>query len=530
MNTICEYDNVWAYPKGLEQTIRKLLTYKPQGYVHSPAYKGGWWDGTKCLLEIVDKKGHPVSHERYDEETDTLRFPAGLLPYVQAHVGDRLDVWDLRIRPHASPWRKVLPGQEPDEVQAEAIAALLKVGRGALHYPTGIGKTRMMGNAIREAGLQTLVLCNTKVLLSQLHHELSVITGVDVGIWGDGKAQLGADIVVGTIQTIDSQKDLPAAKDYLSKVQFVAIDEAHHLVAPTYGAVMQRLTSAYFRAAFSATVHKSRNAAGAADRAAYLYVTGWTGEVVGSETKAEAVDRGRLVPAKIFIVGYGHHQDDDDDVDADYGRGNSTGWQNNDYKAQQLPSGRWLPPKRNFKMDIDEYLVHDEARNQTIIKVAAGMARRKQHTVILIEREAHGHLLQEALLEEGKRAPFLFGGTPQAERERVFQRFRDGKEKLIIVSKIGDEGLDLPNVNCLILAGAGRAAHRQVQRIGRGLRVSDGKTHLNVFDFADRGKYLSAQYRRRRRTYEVEPIFSVIDITAEQLESWVDSADPGKVA
>lgn len=69
--------------------------------------------------------------------------------------------------------------------------------------------------------------------------------------------------------------------------------------------------------------------------------------------------------------------------------------------------------------------------------------------------------------------PYLYGGTSNAERQEILQRFRDSDAcNTIFLSKIGDTSLDLPEATCLIQISAQYGSRRQeAQRLGRILRA-----------------------------------------------------------
>lgn len=67
--------------------------------------------------------------------------------------------------------------------------------------------------------------------------------------------------------------------------------------------------------------------------------------------------------------------------------------------------------------------------------------------------------------------PFISGETDFDEREEYFDKFREGELKTIIVSRIGDEGLDLPDAEVGIIAsGQGGSRRQATQRAGRVMR------------------------------------------------------------
>jgi superfamily II DNA or RNA helicase len=78
---------------------------------------------------------------------------------------------------------------------------------------------------------------------------------------------------------------------------------------------------------------------------------------------------------------------------------------------------------------------------------------------------------------------------------------RKGRTSVIIATQLADEGLDVPNLDCLILASGGRAAGRAIQRAGRIMRIADDKQKPIIFDLVDGGPFKS-QWRSRATAYK----------------------------
>jgi len=102
-------------------------------------------------------------------------------------------------------------------------------------------------------------------------------------------------------------------------------------------------------------------------------------------------------------------------------------------------------------------------------------------------------------------------------RRRIIEKFKAGQIDVLISTSILDEGFDAPDTRFLILAGGGKAEHRQTQRIGRGMRASEGKHELTVIDFMDRGHYLGKHSEARLAGYKAEEAFNVTEVAAEDL-------------
>lgn len=80
---------------------------------------------------------------------------------------------------------------------------------------------------------------------------------------------------------------------------------------------------------------------------------------------------------------------------------------------------------------------------------------------------------------------------------------------VLVATTLADEGLDLPSLDGLILAGGGKSPTRAYQRIGRALRPAPGKAGAEVLDFFDPAPYLEDHSLARLALYRHEPAFDV---------------------
>ncbi|HEU4965381.1 MAG TPA: DNA repair helicase XPB [Bacilli bacterium] len=113
--------------------------------------------------------------------------------------------------------------------------------------------------------------------------------------------------------------------------------------------------------------------------------------------------------------------------------------------------------------------------NPRKIDVIQALLRRHHGDRILIIGQ---YLEQLDQVAEALQAPLLTGQTPIVERERLFHAFKSGELRLLIVSKVANVAIDLPDANVAIqISGAFGSRQEEAQRIGRLLRPkSDGST------------------------------------------------------
>ena len=88
------------------------------------------------------------------------------------------------------------------------------------------------------------------------------------------------------------------------------------------------------------------------------------------------------------------------------------------------------------------------------------------------------HLLQ---------APIITGKTPQAERERLYEAFRTGEVPVLVVSKVANFAVDLPDANVAIqISGTFGSRQEEAQRLGRILRPKEGVNDAHFYTVVTR--------------------------------------------
>jgi superfamily II DNA or RNA helicase len=124
---------------------------------------------------------------------------------------------------------------------------------------------------------------------------------------------------------------------------------------------------------------------------------------------------------------------------------------------------------------------------------------------VLVAQVKHGKNIA-ALLPE---AVLLTGQDSSDFRTTTLDQLRSGEQKIVIATTLADEGLDIPALEVLILAGAGKSETRALQRIGRALRKTKEKKEATIIDFYDKARFLEVHSRRRFEIYETERRFDI---------------------
>jgi superfamily II DNA or RNA helicase len=134
-----------------------------------------------------------------------------------------------------------------------------------------------------------------------------------------------------------------------------------------------------------------------------------------------------------------------------------------------------------------DFLCQYEPRNKYIRNLALSQ---KGNTLVLFQFvEKHGTVLYDMIkqkAEEGRKIFFVFGGTNTEQREQI-RHITEKENSAIIVASYGtfSTGINIRNLHNVIFASPTKSRIRNLQSIGRGLRLGDDKTHCNLYDIGD---------------------------------------------
>ena len=114
------------------------------------------------------------------------------------------------------------------------------------------------------------------------------------------------------------------------------------------------------------------------------------------------------------------------------------------------------------------------------------------------------YLEQLRILGERLGAPVLTGQTPEREREVLFRQFREGQLRILIVSKVANFAIDLPDASVAIqVSGTFGSRQEEAQRLGRILRPK-GERNLSFFYSLISWDTSEQEFARKRQTFLTE--------------------------
>jgi superfamily II DNA or RNA helicase len=378
--------------------------------------------------------------------------------------GDRLQAaLDAENSPGAAPTPYRLSIHvEPKPFQIEMLEAL-DAERQRGHFrnlvvaPTGTGKTWVSAfdyQRLRKAGFERLLFVAHRNEILQQSQEVFRLV-LDDQAFGErfiaGERPVHWDHVFASIQS------LSRAIDQLDPTQFdvVIIDEFHHAEADTYRRLLNHLKP---KVLLGLTATPER-----ADGKEILH---WFDERIASEMRLwEALDQGLLSPFHYLGIGDG-----------------------TDLSGVGFQRGRYVTS------ELEGILTGDDVRARRILDAVDEwvLDPSKMRALGFCVGIHHAHFMADRFNAAGLPSVALDGNTDAETRLRAVWQLRRGELRAIFTVDIFNEGVDIPEVDTILLLRPTESATVFLQQLGRGLRWAEGKSVLTVLDFIGQAH---AEYR-----------------------------------
>lgn len=415
--------------------------------------------------------------EHLFEKKDNL-LPTGLMKKAIGVVPG-LTIIDRRMVGLEEAWGRAkkdvltatLAGITPREEQRAAARAMVEQCRGVVTIATNGGKTPTGALAIKALGLNTLWLVESKDLLHQTASELEAYIGVPVGKIGDGIKRPGNSITVAMAQSLRTKKK--DCQKFLEQFNVVVFDEAQHLSNGRQQAIGRCLINAPFRYAMTGSLPK--------DKLKTLKIMGMTDCInLYNITNKELIDAGHSASPLVHLHTVNHK--------------NIT-----EYRLV-TKDGDTFSEKIPYKEMYETVVAFNDDYDQIVAKEAGFWVQEKGlSTFVTVDRVDHGKRLAKLINDLGVKCEFLWGDHSGMYRA---DKVRDFKIGLLpcIVTNIFKEGVNVPRIQALILAGAGKSSVLLLQRIGRALRRKEGMSEnvAHIIDFQHKGEKYSNKHSKER--------------------------------
>ena len=271
------------------------LSYFVQGYIFSKAFRDGWWDPKQKKWCKWDGKQHLI--------TGSLRFKTGLLKRVKnILINNQIEFEVDDRRKEVKFGKKIkLNGVQSRPYQKRVLEAVLKNNDGIVASATGSGKSIMIAQLIASTNVKTMIYVIGIDLLYQMSETFKKVFGTEVGVIGDGRADI-KKINVCTVWTasnaLDDEYEAFDDEDQAKKEKFddsnkekivkaikeaemTIYDECQMLATKTLQTINTSSENAYYKFGYSGTPFR--------DDGADLLLEAVCGKVIVEVTPTELI-------------------------------------------------------------------------------------------------------------------------------------------------------------------------------------------------------------------------------------------------
>ncbi len=446
------------------QELCDFFTFTVPGHTFMPAYRMKIWDGKIRLFNI---------HNRL--------LYSGLLEYVFIFAEKR----NYEVKPDGDWWkpRKIEKNEEflknlklpfePRDYQLDGFHHALSYKKSLLVSPTASGKSLIIYLIVRALNVKTLIIVPTTSLVSQLYSDFQ-----EYG-WDSAKychqVYAGQDKVSDKLVVISTWQSIyKLNKKTFEPYRLVIGDEAHGFKSKSLTTLMTKCVNAEYRIGTTGTLDGTQTHK--------LVLEGLFGKVYKVTTTKKLMDRKELSSLHVEIILLKYP----------------------DVICEQFKQIKYA--------DEIEFLVGHEKRNKYIRNLVLSL---EGNTLLLFRLvKKHGRILYDMIKEktdDNRKTFFVFGGTETETREQI-RAIAETERDAIIVASYGvfSTGINIRNLHNIVFASPSKSRIRNLQSIGRGLRLSDTTDKTTLYDIADdlrwknRKNYAYRHHEDRLKIYDEE--------------------------
>ena len=426
------------------QELTQFFTFEVPGAKFMPQFKNRMWDGKIRLFS-------PATGQIY----------VGLLSYIKNYCSRNGIKYILEdgVEDERNIEREVVSGfvksLKPKskgkslrvrDYQIDAVHHAVSRHRALLLSPTASGKSLIIYALVRYykmMGLRTLILVPTTSLVEQMYTDFE-----DYG-WSSGTycqkiyqghdRKVTKDVVISTWQSLYK---LP--KKYFEAFGCVIGDEAHMFKSKSLTGIMTKLHQCRYRFGLTGTLDGTLTHR--------LVLEGLFGTAETIVTTKELIDKKTLADLTVKCILLKHKN---------------------------------IREKMTYAEEL-EYLATNEKRNNFIVNLLQHLDGNTLCLFQLVEK--HGKPLYEQVEETitDRKTFFVYGGTDTSEREEI-RGVVENEKKSIILASYGtfSTGINIRNINNIVFSSPSKSRIRVLQSLGRGLRKTDNKVSVLIYDIAD---------------------------------------------
>ena len=451
------------------QELTEFFTFEVPGAKFMPMYRNRMWDGKIRLFSPGTGQiyvGLLLYIIQYCLKNNIEYIIEDGVEDVRNVMGKDVRNFIKSLKPKTK--RKSLKVRD---YQIEAVQHAISRNRALIVSPTASGKSLVIYALVRYyhmMGLKTLILVPTTSLVEQMYSDFE-----DYG-WSPGTycqkiyqghdRKITKDVAISTWQSIYKMP-----KKYFESFGCVIGDEAHLFKAKSLTGIMTKLHQCKYRFGLTGTLDGTQTH--------QLVLEGLFGAVENIITTKELMDKKTLANLKIKCIVLRHPN---------------------------------IRERMTYAEEL-EYLVTNSARNKFTVDLCRNIPGNTLCLFQLVEK--HGKILYDQVKDtvKDRKVFFVYGGTNTKTREDIRSIVENEKDSIIIASYgTFSTGINIRNINNIVFASPSKSKIRVLQSIGRGLRLSETKSSILVFDIADDISY------KERRNFTLNHFTERINIYNEQ--------------
>lgn len=438
----------------VEMELSKFFSFRVPGYQFMQKFKAKLWDGYARLFNIQTKKLYAGLIEYVKEFAEINGYEIEIGKDISYDMNVSLEqVTDFTKS--INPCSKGNPIEIRD-YQLGAVQKALNACRVVLQSPTSSGKSLIIYTLLRwflERDMKVLIIVPTTSLVEQLYSDFEdYSTGNGWNVENNCQklySGLSKDFTTNVLCTT-WQSTFKLPKEWNNQFDVVICDEAHLATGASITSMFEKMTEVKYRIGTTGTIDTNA-------KINQLQLEGIMGPIHKVITTRELMDSNRIVnlDIKCLLLKY-----------------------NDDYRK--------LLNKCLYKDEVD-FIISNNNRNKFIANLAL---KQDGNTLVLFQFvKKHGkvlHKMIETRAEDGRKIFFVSGEVKTEDREHIRKSVEFETNAIIVASfQTFSTGINIPSIENIIFASPTKSKIRNLQSIGRGLRLRSGKDSCTLYDIAD---------------------------------------------
>ncbi len=461
--------------KSIARELSEYFTYFVPGYKFMPSYRNRAWDGKIRLFHLHTHKLYAGLLDHLQEFCERAGYSFSIPDeYIPRDIDSNklyefIELLNLHVKDTKISMR---------DYQFDAFVECVRNRRILLLSPTASGKSLIIYALIRyyllssifeDKNNKILIVVPTTSLVEQMykdfrdysHHSNWKVGKFCHRLYYGKEKKTRKSVIISTWQSI---YDNP--KEFFKQFIVCVGDEAHGFKAKSMTDMMTNMINCRYRIGTTGTLDGTKTHK--------LVLEGLFGSVHQVISTKDLIDDKVLAEMEINVKVL-VHQD---------------------------------PLTIDKYQDEINYIISSEKRNQYIVDLINML---EGNTLVLYQYvENHGQVLLDML--DSSRTYFVHGGVDAQKRERIRARTEKSTDRIIIASYgTFSTGINIRNINNIILSSPTKSRIRNLQSIGRGLRRSETKDTVKVFDLADDFTKVSNKYYTLKHFIERIKIYNEED-------------------